>query len=183
VSTLDDDEEPIAAFLEGRLPLELAARALSRQGQQFYGIRGADDPNAPPEILAATTKLRALMARVSEIVADEELIERSAHAPRVETWEPPSDPTNFCLSLEVVISGRDRRRSYRTSMRLYVCTATWLDDRVREGGPTWTPAPLIVRRWNANHVEAAIATRVASAPANTWVELLALLSRIMEAEA
>ncbi len=182
MSGIDEDEEPMVAFLEGRLPLEIAARELSRRGAHFYGIRGADDQAPTPEILAATEKLRALLARVDEIRENEALIERSAHAPRVDTWEPPADPTNFCVSLEVVISGRDRRRAYQTSMRLYVCTASWLDDRVREGGPTWTPAPLIVRRWHASHVQAAIATRVATTPASTWAELMSLLSRIMEPE-
>ena len=178
----DDDAEVLAAFFEGHLPFEAAARALRGGGARFMGIRGAEDPAAAQEIVAAQTQLRALMARVAEINADEALVERAAHTPRIELWTPPADPTHFCCSVEVVITGRDRRRAYRASMRLYLCTPSWLDDRVRENGPTWTPAPLIIRRWHATHVQTAIATRVASTPADTWTELVAQLSRIMEPE-
>lgn len=181
--TAEDKEDPLAAFMAGRMPLDTAARALSRDGPRFVRIHDADDPSAPPEILAATAQFRVLMARVDEITADEALIERDVQAPRIETGAPPADPTHFCQSVEVVVSGRDRRRAYRTSMRLYICTPSWLDERVRENGPTWTPAPLIIRRWHAGHVQAAIAARVASTPANTWAEFVTQLSRVMEPEA
>ena len=179
----DDDDEVFAAFLEGHLPLEAAARALRGGGARFVGIRGAKDLTAAPEIVAAQTPLRALITRVAELNADEALLERAAHVPRIAMVAPPADPSHFCCSVEVVITGRDRRRAYRASVRLYLCTPSWLDALVREHGPTWTPAPLIIRRWHAAHVHAAIVTRIASTPADTWTELVAQLSRIMEPEA
>jgi len=182
IDSADEDHDVFSAFFEGRLTLESAARALSGGRARFVGIRGAEDPTAAPEIVAVQAQLRALMTRVAEITADEALIERAAHAPRIETWAPPEDRTHFCCSVEVVITGRDRRRAYRASMRLYLCTPSWLDGLVREHGPTWTPAPLIIRQWHAAQVQAAIAARVASTPADTWTELVTQLSRIMEPE-
>jgi len=179
----DEDDAIFAAFFEGHLPLESAARALSGGTARFVGIRGSEDRTAAPEIIAAQAQLRALMTRVAEINAEEALSERAAYAPRIELWVPPADPTHFCCSAEVVITGRDQRRAYRASMQLCLCTPSWLDALVREHGPTWTPAPLIIRRWHAAHVQAAIATRVAKTPANTWAGLVTQLSRIMEPDA
>ncbi len=175
--------DPLLAFVMGTLSFEAAARAMSdRPETQPTMLEVHPGGSATPEQDARIQQLEALMTRVDEINRAERLVLRQATAPRIDDWDDPPDATDFCLSLEVVLSGRDQLRSHRASYRLYVCTPTWLARQVRELGPVWVPAPLVMSRWHPQAVHRALEKLVTVAPEEKWPQFVTRMSRVLEPE-
>lgn len=177
----DSFSDTVERYLAGELSFESAARALSRH-QDFQLVAVRPLRNADQGVRGHAEQLRALMARVLEINTSEQLRERRAEAPRIDEWSAPPDPSDFCFSLEVVLSGRDQQQSYRQSFRLYVCTPTWIARQVRELGPQWVTAPLVLPRWNARLVHRALDEMVEAGIDDKWSQFVARMSRVLEPE-
>jgi hypothetical protein len=163
-----DFREILERYLRGELELEAAARAL-----QFQSLRVATVSPALDAQDAAELKIHRLMERIDAIEAAERLIGRpTASAMRIDSWDAPPDPTHFCFSVEVVLEGRDAQIAHRASMRLYVCTPSWLAARATERGWTWTPAPLVVVRWDPACVHEALSVLMQMGADNTWAQFI-----------
>jgi hypothetical protein len=179
--TPDSFTDTIEQYLLGTMPFEAAARALSRhQETHFLHVRSRRDSD--PDVRARRDQLVALMARVHEINAIEQLVDRRADAPRIDDWPPPPNPTDFCFSLEVVLSGRDQLQSHRESFRLYVCTPAWIARQVRELGPRWVTAPLVMPHWDPRLVHRALDEQVHAGSDDKWWQFVARMSRVLEPE-
>jgi Immunity protein 8 len=179
--TSDSFTDTIELYLAGELPFEAAARALSRhQDAHFVQVRRHRDSD--PDVRARGEQVRALMTRVFEINANEQLVDRRAEAPRINDWPAPQNPTDFCFSLEVVLSGRDQQQSYRESFRLYVCTPAWIARQVRALGPRWVTAPLVLPHWDPRLVHRALDELVHAASDDRWWQFVARMSRVFESE-
>jgi hypothetical protein len=179
--TSDTFIDTLTRYLDGHLTLAAAARAVSsHQETHFVSLRALRDGD--PDAAAREVQLRALMTRVSEINATEQLMDRRAEAPRIDEWPAPDDPTDFCFSLEVVLTGRDQQQVYRKSCRLYVCTPAWIARQVREFGPRWVSAPLILPHWNPRLVHRALDELVESGSDDKWIQFVSRMSRVLEPE-
>lgn len=179
--SIDPFDVALEQFLAGQLPLEAAARDMSLCREfRLIGVRPEAD--AQPGADARVSRLAALMARVREIGDVERLVERAARAPRIDHWSAPSDLTDFCFSLEVVLTGRDAERVYTASYRLYVCTPAWIHRQVREAGPQWVTAPLVLPHWSPRLVHRALDELVDGALDETWWQFESRMSRMLERE-
>ena len=173
-----DEFDIIERFLRGELELEAAARSLSFQS---LGL-SRTAPRTSAEQVGAR-KLDDLMQRVEQIEAAERLIGRPTATPmRLDKWDPPSDPDCFCCSVEVVLQGRDARKHYQVSMRLFVCTPTWVAARASERGWTWRSAPLIVLRWEPAYIRDALAVLMEGGADDTWMQFVERMHLYMESE-
>jgi len=175
---LIDGFDIIERYLRGDLELEAAARSLSFQGLGLS--RGAPRTNAEQ---VGARKLDDLVRRIEAIEAAEGLIGRPTATPmRLDTWDPPSDPECFCWSVEVVLRGRDAQKDYQMSMRLFVCTPTWVAASASERGWTWRSAPLIVLRWEPAYIREALAVLMEAGADNTWMQFVERMHLYMESE-
>lgn len=165
-------------YLRGELELEAAARALCFQSLSVW----ATSPDLGTQD-ATQLKIHRLIERVDAIEAAERLIGRpTASAMRIDSWDASPDPTHFCFSVEVVLEGRDAQTAHQTSMRLYVCTPSWLAARATERGWTWTPAPLVVLRWDPACVHEALFVLMQMGADDTWVQFIERMHIYMATE-
>ncbi len=168
-------------YLAGELPFDAAAHAMSRS-PEFHLVQVTPIAALAPDAQARWARLPELMTRVQEINEAERLIERAATAPRIDAWSAPPNPTDFCFSLEVILSGRDARRSYTASYRLYVCTPAWIARQVHEAGPRWITAPLVLPQWKPQYVQQALEALVHQAGDEKWEHFVARMARTLEPE-
>jgi len=176
---LIDGFDIIERYLRGELELDAAARSLSFQS---LGLSLTRPPRTSAEQVGAR-KLADLVQRIEAIEAAERLIGRPTATPmRLDTWDPPSDPECFCWSVEVVLRGRDAQKDYQVSMRLFVCTPTWVAAGASERGWTWRSAPLIVLRWEPAYIRDALAVLMEAGADNTWMQFVERMHLYMESE-
>src|SRR5262245_27921975 len=176
---LIDDFDIIERYLRGELDVDAAARSLSFQG---LGLSLTRPPRTSAEQVGVR-KLDDLVQRVEAIEAAERLIGRPTATPmRLDTWDPPSDPDCFCCSVEVILRGRDAQKDYQVSMRLFVCTPTWVAAGASERGWTWRSSPLIVLRWEPAYIREALAVLMEAGADNTWMQFVERMHLYMESE-
>jgi hypothetical protein len=84
--------------------------------------------------------------------------------------------------VEVVLRGHDARKDYQMSMRLFVCTPTWVAAGASERGWTWRSAPLIVLRWEPAYIREALAVLMEAGADNTWMQFVERMHLYMESE-
>jgi hypothetical protein len=174
-----DEGDLILRYLRGEAELEPVARALAATDAGYFFVRNAEGPLTVEE-QAQQDRLRTLFARVHVIYEATRLIDVDATPQDMDAWDPPADPENFCLSVSVMLSGRDMEREYRRSMRAYVCTPAWLAARSSNNSYWMNPTPLVVPIWRPHNIRDGIKRLVYSGGDNTWEQFVERMSRYMD---
>jgi hypothetical protein len=179
----DDDRmlRVLRAYVDGNASVEAAVAAMGSDDEIASGwsLLYSSEELTSGQVDRAHALERAIDARAAALrVHDRRLVV----AQPIEQWHLPEDATHFCCTVVLEASGHDGRGAHMARFRMSVCTPSWLAAHVQAAGWLFSPAPLVLARWEPAWIHEAAQRLVTMGGDHTWRQFCQRLNRVLDPE-